>query len=46
MEYLHSQVFTILKSFVVIECLEAHVVPSEEVRIVPVSPTNTNVLFP
>ncbi len=31
---------------VVPEVLEVHVIPSEEVRMVPVSPTFTNVLFP
>ena len=42
MEPLRSWVFTILKSFVVIECLEAHVVTSEEVRMVTETTTGIN----
>jgi len=37
---------TPLKSSDVPEVLEVHVVPSEEVRIVPEKPTDTKVLFP
>ena len=37
---------TLLISSVVPEVLEVHVVPSEEVRIVPEKPTATNVLLP
>ena len=37
---------TPLRAFVVPEVLEVHVVPSEEVRMVPELPTVTKVLFP
>ena len=39
-------VVTPQRLFVVPEVLEVHVVPSEEVRMVPESPTVTKVLFP
>ena len=37
---------TPLSLFEVPEVLEVQVVPSEEVRMVPISPTVTNILFP
>ena len=37
---------TPLKLFEVPEVLKVHVIPSEEVRIVPAPPTATKVLFP
>ena len=42
----HSLYATLLRCCVVPEVLEVHVVPSEEVRMVPQTPTATKVLFP
>ena len=43
---LHQEEMTPFKRFAVPEVLDVQVVPSEEVRIFPESPTVTNVPFP